>query len=122
MASDQTAPTSARSGSVIRAKRFSPLGKAAALAAEMVDAAERPEAARIIDEFYEHVPPGDIIGRSPRDLCGAALSLWRFAERRRPGQEKIRVDNPDPPEDGWSSFEMMGGRQQAGCRIMDRSQ
>ncbi|HZU91396.1 MAG TPA: NAD-glutamate dehydrogenase domain-containing protein, partial [Stellaceae bacterium] len=41
--------------------------------------------------------------RSPRDLCGAALSLWRFAERRRPGQAKIRVYNPDPVKDGWSS-------------------
>src|ERR1700737_5063129 len=103
MASDQTAPASAGSGSTIRAKRLSPLGKAAALAAEMVDAGERAEAARIICEFYEHVPPVDIVARSPRDLCGAALSLWRFAERRRPGQAKIRVHNPDPLADGWSA-------------------
>ena len=103
MASDQTAPTSAGSGSTIRAKRLSPLGKAAALAAEVVDAGERAEAARIVCEFYEHVPPVDIVARSPRDLCGAALSLWRFAERRRPGQAKIRVHNPDPLADGWSS-------------------
>ena len=39
----------------------------------------------------------------PRNLYGAALSLWRFAERRRPGQAKIRVHNPDPAADGWSS-------------------
>ena len=84
MASHETTLTSAGSGSTIRAKRMSPLAKAAALAAEMVDVAERPEAARIVGKFYEHVPPGDIIGRGPRDLCGAALSLWRFAERRRP--------------------------------------
>src|ERR1700738_4922426 len=103
MASDQTAPASAGSGSTIRARRLSPLGKAAALAAEMVDAGERAEAARIICEFYEHVPPVDIVRRSPRDLCGAALSLWRFGERRRPGQAKIRVHNPDPAADGWSS-------------------
>ena len=40
-------------------------------------------------EFYEHVPPADVAARSPRDLCGAALSLWRFAERRasRPSQD-----------------------------------
>src|SRR5215813_6272815 len=103
MASDQTAPTSAGSGSGIKAKRLSPLGRAAALAAEMVDAAERAEAARIVGKFYQHVPPDDILGRSPRDLCGAALSLWRFAERRRPGQAKIRVHNPDSLADGWSS-------------------
>jgi glutamate dehydrogenase len=29
--------------------------------------------------------------------------LWRFAERRRPGQAKICVYNPDPLADGWSS-------------------
>ena len=74
MASDQTAATSAGSGSAFRAKRLSPLGKAAELAAEMVDAAERPEAARIIDEFYEHVPPSDVAARSPSDLYGAALA------------------------------------------------
>ena len=28
---------------------------------------------------------------------------WRFGERRRPGQAKIRVHNPDPAADGWSS-------------------
>ena len=103
MASDQTAPTGAESASGIKAKRLSPLAKAATLAAEMVDAAEGAEAARIIGEFYEHVPPADVVGRSPRDLCGAAVSLWRFAERRRPGQAKVRVHNPDPLADGWSS-------------------
>ena len=40
---------------------------------------------------------------TPRNLYGAALSLWRFGERRRPGQAKIRVHNPDPAADGWSS-------------------
>ena len=45
----------------------------------------------VISEFYEHVPPADVAERSPRNLFGAALSLWRFAERRRPGQAKIIV-------------------------------
>src|SRR5207302_7511625 len=86
-----------------RHTRLAPLTKAAAIAAEMAHGPARAEAKRVIDEFYEHVPPADIIGRSPRDLCGAALSLWRLAERRRSGQAKIRVYNPDPLEDGWSS-------------------
>ena len=29
--------------------------------------------------------------------------MWRFAGRRRPGQAKIRVYNPEPAVDGWSS-------------------
>ena len=49
------------------------------------------------------MPPADVAGRSPRDLGGAALSLWRFAGRRRPGQAKIRVYNPEAAADGWSS-------------------
>jgi glutamate dehydrogenase len=77
--------------------------KAAALAAEMLEPAERTAAARIIAQFYEHVPPSDIVERTPGDLCGAAISLWRFAKRRPPGRVKIRIYNPDPTSDGWSS-------------------
>ncbi len=53
--------------------------------------------------FYAHVPPEDVLNRDPADLCGAALSLWRFAGQRPPGEAKIRVFNPDPATDGWSS-------------------
>jgi glutamate dehydrogenase len=77
--------------------------KAEALAGEMLDAMEWATAKRVIYEFYRHVPPTDVAERSPRDLCGAALSLWRFAERRRTGQAKVRVHNPEPAEDGWAS-------------------
>src|SRR6266851_3079478 len=85
------------------AKKAALIRKAAALAGEMLDPAEQTTAKRVITEFYEHVPPADVAERSPRDLCGVALSLWRFAERRRPGQAKIRVHNPDSAADGWSS-------------------
>jgi glutamate dehydrogenase len=85
------------------AKKAALIRKAAALARETLDPAEEATAKRVISEFYEHVPPADVAERSPRNLFGAALSLWRFAERRRPGQAKIRVQNPDPVADGWSS-------------------
>ncbi len=77
--------------------------KASALAAETLDLADLPAAQRFIAEFYRHVPPADLAGRSPRDLSGGALSLWRLAQRRRPGRAKVRVFNPDPSVDGWSS-------------------
>ena len=77
--------------------------KAAALAAEIQDPADRPQAQSFIAEFYEHVPPVDLAGRGPRDLSGGALALWHLARRRRPGRAKIRVYNPDPTVDGWSS-------------------
>ncbi len=89
--------------STIEAKKSNSVKKAAALAGELPDPGEQAIAARLIAEFYEHVPPGDVAARSPRDLYGAVLSLWRFAERRRTGQAKIRVYNPDPEIDGWSS-------------------
>ena len=84
-------------------KKAKQIRKATVLAEESLDLAERDLAGRVIAEFYRHVPPDDVAGRSPRDLGGAALSLWRFAGRRRPGQAKIRVYNPEPDVDGWSS-------------------
>ena len=84
-------------------KKAALIHKAAALAVSLSDPAEQTSAKRFIAEFYEHVPPADVAERSPRNLYGAALSLWRFAERRRPRQAKIRVYNPDPMADGWSS-------------------
>src|SRR6516162_311495 len=77
--------------------------KAVAFAHETLDATQWAMAECVIAEFYEHVPPADVAERSPRDLCGAALSLWRFAERRRQGQAKIRVFDPNPNADCWSS-------------------
>jgi glutamate dehydrogenase len=88
-------------GAIEKKKAFL-VKKAAAVAAEMLEPAQRSVAARIITQFYDHVPPADIVERTPRDLCGAAISLWRFAERRLPGRTKIRIYNPDPSTDGWS--------------------
>src|SRR6201987_4726649 len=89
--------------STIEAKKATLVHKAAALAGQLFDSADQAAANRFIAQFYEHVPPADVAERTPRNLYGAALSLWRFGERRRTGQSKIRVHNPDPAVDGWSS-------------------
>jgi glutamate dehydrogenase len=89
--------------STIETKKAVLVHKAEAFAAETLRAADEATRKRAIAKFYEHVPPSDVAERSPRDLCGAALSLLQLAERRRPGQAKIRVFNPDPLADGWSS-------------------
>jgi glutamate dehydrogenase len=89
--------------STIEAKKATLVHKAAALAGQLFDPADQATANRFIEQFYEHVPPADVAERTPRNLYGAALSLWRFGGRRRPGQAKIRVHNPDPAGDGWSS-------------------
>ncbi|MFZ3236185.1 MAG: NAD-glutamate dehydrogenase [Stellaceae bacterium] len=85
------------------AKKAKLIRKAAVLYEASLDPAERDLAAAAIAKFYEHVPPGDVAGRSLRDLGGGALSLLRFAVRRRPGQAKIRVYNPEPDVNGWGS-------------------
>src|SRR6516162_698304 len=90
-------------GSALEAKKSALVRKATALAGELFDEERRAAATRFIAEFYEHVPPADVADRAPRNLYGAALSLWRFGERRRPGQAKVRVHNPDLVADGWSS-------------------
>src|SRR6516162_6169376 len=87
----------------LETRKIALVEKAAAFAHETLDATQWAMAECVIAEFYEHVPPADVAERSPRDLCGAALSLWRFAERRRQGQAKIRVFDPNPNADCWSS-------------------
>jgi glutamate dehydrogenase len=103
-------PTAAAPGAPGRAPAISVeqqketlIGKAASLARDRRGDAAGSDCARFLALFYAHVPPADIVARSPADLCGAALSLRRFAERRRPGQAKIRVFNPNPSDDGWCS-------------------
>jgi glutamate dehydrogenase len=89
--------------STTEAKKAALVKKTVALAGDLLDPAEQTIAQRFISEFYAHVPPADVAERSPRNLYGAARSLWHFAERRHPRQAKIRVHNPDPLADGWSS-------------------
>src|SRR5215471_16770173 len=84
-------------------KKTALVQKATTLACSLSDPAEQAKAKRFIAEFYQHVPPADVAERSARNLYGAALSLWHLAERRRPRLAKIRVYNPDPMTDGWSS-------------------
>ena len=65
-------------------------------------AAERAEPIRrFIRQFYDHVPPEDVLQRGTDDLYGAALSLWHFAQERKPGTPKLRAFNPRAEEEGW---------------------
>jgi len=89
--------------STLEAKKAALVHKAVALAGQLFDPQDQATADRFIAQFYEHVPPADVAERTPRNLYGAAVSLWRFGERRRLGQAKVRVFNPDPAADGWSS-------------------
>ena len=51
--------------------------------------------------FYRRATEADLTERPVEDLRGAALSLWKFAERRDPGAPKVRVLNPRAAGHGW---------------------
>jgi glutamate dehydrogenase len=51
--------------------------------------------------LYADCSPRDLAELSPDDLYGAALALWRFGQKRRPGETKVRVYNPRIDESGW---------------------
>ncbi|MHC8491717.1 NAD-glutamate dehydrogenase [Thalassospira sp. SM2505] len=54
--------------------------------------------------FYKDVPPDDMAGRSVDSLYGAALTLYKFTQKRPSADAaKIRVYNPDLEEHGWKS-------------------
>tara|TARA_R110002126_G_scaffold36678_20_gene111312 strand:+ start:8317 stop:13155 length:4839 start_codon:yes stop_codon:yes gene_type:complete len=52
--------------------------------------------------FFANVSPQDCAETADECLEGAVMSLWAFAQTRKPGASKIRVFNPDPKKDGWT--------------------
>ena len=54
-------------------------------------------------QFYQRVAPHDVLEKSVDDLAGAALRMWRFAQRRPAGKARIQVYQPHREADGWSS-------------------
>jgi glutamate dehydrogenase len=60
------------------------------------------ECERFVRLLYSRVPPDEIVGESPDNLCGAALSLWGFAQQREPGQVKLRMFAPNNQQHGFS--------------------
>ncbi|MEC9344901.1 MAG: NAD-glutamate dehydrogenase [Pseudomonadota bacterium] len=53
--------------------------------------------------LLERMPPEDLLERSPDQVYGSVLSLWKFARDRKPGQHRLRVYNPKLDEHGWTS-------------------
>ncbi|MFQ5775087.1 MAG: NAD-glutamate dehydrogenase [Kiloniellaceae bacterium] len=79
------------------------IDRVAERAHERLEAERAAAAERFLRQFYAHVPPDDIVNENPENLYGAALALWSFGQKRRPGGAKIRVYNPRPEEQGWKS-------------------
>jgi glutamate dehydrogenase len=62
-----------------------------------------PPAEAFVRQYYHWVPQEDLRDRARADLYGAAMAHWRLVLEREPGEAKVRVYNPDPERDGWSS-------------------
>jgi len=79
------------------------IDRVAGLAQKKLTKALAAETEAFVRDFYDHVPPDDILSTDPADLFGAALAFWKFAAERTPDQPKIRVHNPNFDDDGWKS-------------------
>jgi glutamate dehydrogenase len=64
------------------------------LAATRLQADAAGSARRFLNQFYAHVSPADLVGRSANEIYATAVSLWEFAQRRNPGEAILRVFNP----------------------------
>ena len=58
---------------------------------------------RFVRQLYNDVVPEDLVDINTEMLYGETLSLWRFAQKRKPGEPKVRVYNPRQQDHGWQS-------------------
>ena len=57
----------------------------------------------VLNTFYRHVAPEDLLERSTEDLFGAVMAQLRLAEERPQGKAIIKVFTPTIPVNGWSA-------------------
>jgi glutamate dehydrogenase len=62
------------------------------------------QAERFVHQYYRWVPAEDLISREHLDLYGAAITHWRLAQERAPGEVKLHVYNPTLEQHGWRSL------------------
>ena len=74
-----------------------------ALVRSRITGEQREHIERFVREHYRQVDPDELASRAPEDLYGAAISHWKFAGRRQPGNARVRVFNPSVEEHGWQS-------------------
>src|ERR1700761_9058805 len=82
------------------------LGLIDAVVAEVTDRLGRePSTAceEFVRQLFHWVPAQDLNERTADDLAGMALAQNGLGARCAPREGKVRVYNPDPDRDGWSS-------------------
>ena len=63
---------------------------------------------KFVRQYYNDVAPEDLTEFNAETLYGEALSMWRFAQKRKPGEPKIRIYNPRHEDHGWQSTHTPG--------------
>jgi len=87
----------------VPAERIRIIERIAARAARLAGRGASLPAAGLARAYYHGVAEEDLAARQTDDLAGAALSHARLAAARRPGEAIVRVFNPDPRQDGFTS-------------------
>ncbi|NQV43900.1 MAG: NAD-glutamate dehydrogenase [Rhodospirillales bacterium] len=79
------------------------IGKISASARRRLGKAKAALAERYVRQYYENVPPHDIIERDSNELAAIAVNQLAASQTRRPGQAIVRVFNPTKKSHGWES-------------------
>jgi glutamate dehydrogenase len=56
-----------------------------------------------LSQFYQTVALDDLEAWNVDDLYGAGINLWNLLSKRKPGETKIRIYNPDFERHGWQT-------------------
>ncbi|HXT22395.1 MAG TPA: NAD-glutamate dehydrogenase domain-containing protein, partial [Thermoanaerobaculia bacterium] len=66
-------------------------------------AAEVEGAADLLRRAYASTPPEELAELGADAVVGPIVALWKLGQQRQPGKPTMRVYNPQPERDGWSS-------------------
>ncbi|WP_026421273.1 NAD-glutamate dehydrogenase [Actinokineospora inagensis] len=66
-------------------------------------AEQAPDIADLIRLYFRYIPPEEVIDDDPVDLVGAVRSHAQLALTRVKGRPAVRMLNPTPATDGWST-------------------
>ncbi len=70
-------------------------------ASERLKSSQNNDFTSFVRDMYKYASPEELANRPIEELYAAALSLWKYSEKRDVGCCKIRVFNPTLEEHGW---------------------
>lgn len=77
--------------------------KLIAMVEEKIPAVEAKPLVNFIYQYFSTVASDDLAQHDISDLYGAVISHWRLMYKRKPGETKLRIYNPQYEKHGWQS-------------------